>query len=209
MLPVLSVTLTPIPESPTVEPFLSYQDIKYLRWANHAEKFLMIGLLDLLLFQLTGVTPLYKLATSSIVDRLGKTFLPHLLEDGPLFLQHLPVQGEELRSLLSGQTCLLGDKLLHFCLELLRRELPGFLSLRHDAQQEAHHTDEDLLHISIHSSTFNNLQMPGRHRCPDCRASCSQQPHRRRCHRADSAEGLLPQGSGSAATHQESPARQR
>ncbi len=128
MLPTLSVTLSPIPESPAVEPFLGYQDIKYLRWTNHTEKLLMIELLNLLLFQLIGVAPLHELATGSIVDRLGKAFLPHLLEDGPLFLLHFPEQREELRSLLRGQIGLLGDKLLHLCLELLRRELLGFLS---------------------------------------------------------------------------------
>ena len=128
MLPALSVTLSPVPESPAVEPFLGYQDIKYLRWTNHTEKLLMIELLDLLLFQLIGVAPLYELATGGIVDRLGKAFLPHLLEDGPLLLLHLPEQGEELRSLLRGQIGLLGDKLLHLGLELLRRELPVFLS---------------------------------------------------------------------------------
>ena len=128
MLPALSVTLSPVPESPAVEPFLGYQDIKYLRWTNHTEKLLMIELLNLLLFQLIGVAPLHELATGSIVDRLGKAFLPHLLEDGPLFLLHFPEQREELRSLLRGQIGLLGDKLLHLCLELLRRELLGFLS---------------------------------------------------------------------------------
>lgn len=128
MLPALSVTLTPIPESPTVEPFLGYQDIKYLRRTNYCEKFLMIELLNLLLFQLTGVTPLHEFAAGSIVDRLRKTFLPHLLEDGTLLLLHLPIQGEELRSLLRGQIGLLGDKLLHLSLKLLWRELPGFLS---------------------------------------------------------------------------------
>ena len=128
MLPTLSVTLSPIPESPAVEPFLGYQDIKYLRWTNHTEKLLMIELLNLLLFQLIGVAPLHELATGSIVDRLGKAFLPHLLENGPLFLLHFPEQREELRSLLRGQIGLLGDKLLHLCLELLRRELLGFLS---------------------------------------------------------------------------------
>ena len=148
MLPVLSVTLSPIPESPTVEPFFGYQDIKYFRRTDHTEKLLMIELLDLLLLQLTGVTPLHELATGGIVDRLGKTLLPHLLEDGPLLLLHLPEQGEELRSLLSGQTGLLGDKLLHLGLELLRRELPGFLSLCHDTRQEEHHTDEDFRHTS-------------------------------------------------------------
>ena len=127
MLPALSVTLSPIPESPTVEPFLGYQDIKYLRWTNHTEKLLMIELLDLLLFQLIGVAPLHELTTGGIVDGLDKTFLPHLLEDGPLLLLHLPKQGEELRSLLRSQIGLLGDKLLHLCLELLRRELLGFL----------------------------------------------------------------------------------
>ena len=128
MLPTLSVTLSPIPESPAVEPFLGNQDIKYLRWTNHTEKLLMIELLNLLLFQLIGVAPLHELATGSIVDRLGKAFLPHLLEDRTLFLLHLPEQGEELGCLLRGQIGLLGDKLLHLCLELLRRELLGFLS---------------------------------------------------------------------------------
>ena len=128
MLPASSVTLSPISKSPTVEPFLGYQDIKYLRRTNYCEKFLMIELLNLLLFQLTGVTPLHEFAAGSIVDRLRKTFLPHLLEDGTLLLLHFPEQGEELRSLLSSQACLLGDKLLHLSLKLLWRELPGFLS---------------------------------------------------------------------------------
>ena len=128
MLPALSVTLSPIPESPAVEPFFGYQDIKYFRRTDHTEKFLMIELLDLLLVQLIGVAPLYELATGGIVDRLGKAFLPHLLEDSPLLLLHLPEQREELRSLLRGQIGLLGDKLLHLGLELLRRELLGFLS---------------------------------------------------------------------------------
>ena len=122
------VTLSPIPESPAVEPFLGNQDIKYLRWTNHTEKLLMIELLDLLLFQLIGVTPLHKLATAGIIDRLDKAFLPHLLEDGTLLLLHLPEQGEELGCLFRGQIGLLGDKLLHLGLELLRREFPGFLS---------------------------------------------------------------------------------
>ena len=128
MLPASSVTLSPISKSPTVEPFLGYQDIKYPRWTNNTEKLLMIELLDLLLLQLIGVTPLHELATGGIIDRLNKTFLTHLLEDGTLLLLHFPEQGEELRSLLRGQIGLLGDKLLHLGLELLRRELPVFLS---------------------------------------------------------------------------------
>ena len=122
------VTLSPIPECPAVEPFLGYQDIKYLRWTNHTEKLLMIELLDLLLFQLIGVTPFHKLATAGIIDRLDKAFLPYLRKDGALLLLHLPEQGEELGCLFRGQIGLLSDKLLHLGLELLRRELPGFLS---------------------------------------------------------------------------------
>ena len=90
MLPASSVTLSPISKSPTVEPFLGYQDIKYLRWTNHTKKLLMIELLDLLLLQLIGVTPLHELATGGIIDRLDKTFLTHLLEDGTLLLLHFP-----------------------------------------------------------------------------------------------------------------------
>ncbi len=125
----MTVALSPVPECTAMETFLCLYHLKHLRGRKHIEEFLVVGLLYLFHFQFRSITALNQFTAGSIVDGLNKAFLSHLLKDGPLLLLHLTVQREELRTLVGSKPCLLGDKLLHLCLELLRRELPAsFLS---------------------------------------------------------------------------------
>ena len=139
---ILAVALAHVAEGMAMETLLGTEHVEDLGGREHGEELVVIGLLDLLQLKLHLVALLHQLLATGIVSGLHTALLTHLAEDGTLLLLHLTEEGEELGALLGSEPSLLGDKLLHLGLELLRRELLGFIGLtdRH-TRQEKHHAD--------------------------------------------------------------------
>ena len=148
---VLAEALPHVSEGLAMELLFGTKDIEDLGGREDGEELVVIGLLDLLQLQLHLVALLHQPLAAGIVGGLDTTLLAHPSEYGALLLLHLTVKREELGTLFGGKTGLLGDKLLHLSLELLRRELLGLIGLTdQDARQKEHHADKEFLHISFH-----------------------------------------------------------
>jgi hypothetical protein len=111
-----------------MELVLGLDDIKHLRGRHHTEKLVVIGLLDVLQFQLIDITFLHSFLALCLIDRLDLTFFLDLTLDGTLLLMHLTEERKELCRLFRGKTGLLSNKLLHLRLEFLRGEFLRFVS---------------------------------------------------------------------------------
>lgn len=145
---ILTEVLPHVAEGLTVKALFGTKDIEDLRSREDGKELVMIVLLNLLQLQLNLVAFLNKSLTAGIVGRLHTPLLPHLAEDSTLLALHLTEEREELGALIGREPRLLGDKLLHLGLELLRRELLRFIGLTDKrACQEEHHAYKDLLHF--------------------------------------------------------------
>ena len=142
--------LTPVPEGASMETILGLDDIIDLRGGQHAEELVVIGLLDVLQLNLIDIALLHALLTLGLIDGLDLALLLDLTLDGALLLVHLTKQREELGGLFRRETGLLGDKLLHLRLELLRGELLRLVS-KGRYTQEKHYTQgkQQSLHLSL------------------------------------------------------------
>ena len=102
-----------------MESALGDNHIVHLGCRQHLEELIVVSLDDTALLQLQLVALLNGLTTGSLISRFVTTQILHLVPYGTLLMLHLPVDGEELRSLIGCERCLLGDKCLHVGLELL------------------------------------------------------------------------------------------
>ena len=156
----MTASLAPVREGTSMKAILSAKHIEDLRGREDGEELIVISLLDLLQFQFHLITLLNKPLATGIIGRLNTTFLTHFSEYSTLLLLHLTKEREELGTLIGTKTSLLSDKLLHLSLELLRRELLGFICLTdRETNQENHHADKDFLHITLHFFTLSPFHL--------------------------------------------------
>ena len=120
--------LAPVLEGAAMKTVFGLDDIINLRGWQYAEKLVVIGLLDVLQFQLIDITLLHSFLALCLIDRLDLTFFLDLTLDGTLLLMHLTEERKELCRLFRGKTGLLSNKLLHLRLEFLRGEFLRFVS---------------------------------------------------------------------------------
>ena len=121
-----------------MELLLSLDDSENLAGREHLAEFQMILLLDLLHRQLYLVALFYRLQARRVITRVGMSVESHLAEQRTLLILHLPIQGEEARSLHGCQPRLCGDELLHVRFKLCRIETGRLRWLRKGDQSQEH-----------------------------------------------------------------------